>query len=95
MAFASLWLRTSPLMFKFSQTITWLLSINLRDSLCKKSIRALLIFSCALATSLLALFLELEPSCFRDNLRCFRFKLPSCFLRCRGLLYLLPSLVMQ
>jgi hypothetical protein len=77
---------------RFSTTITWFSLTILRDSLCRKSSRTLAIFAWTLATASLALHrLLVVLSFLRDNLRCFRFRLRSCFLRCRGFWYFDPS----
>jgi hypothetical protein len=80
-------------MLRFSTTITLLSLTILRDSLCRKSSRQLVIFLWTLATLFLALLRLLKPFCFLDNCCCLSFRVLSCLPSIRGLSNLDPSLV--
>src|SRR5690606_20034644 len=72
MDLARLWFFTMFLTCKSSKQITWFSRISLVDSLCRKSRRALTIFSWILATLILALC-QLEPPFVRlERIRCQR-----------------------
>ena len=70
--FASLWLRSIPLIFKFSMQMVWFSRTNIVDCFWRKSFRWLVIFSWTNATLTRCLLRFLEPFCLRESLRCSR-----------------------
>ncbi len=94
MLLASLWFCCMFCTRRSSRQITWFSRISRVDSLCRKSSRALQIFSCSRATFNRAFSRFFPPGFRRERMRCQRFSFSSCFRRCRGFGIVSPVLRM-